>query len=93
MNQLLLIGGDRRDEIIRTQQPREFGLRSQSDACTCIIPANQLVRTSGCVSVSTCTKTMTIYIDDDWNACAAVRKMTRVNQLSGFERGSEPRHG
>lgn len=31
------------------------------------------------------TKTMTIYIDDDWNACAPVRKMTWVNQLSGYE--------
>lgn len=30
-------------------------------------------------------KTMTIYIDDDWNACAPVRKMTWVNQLSGYE--------
>jgi len=28
---------------------------------------------------------MTIYIDDDWNACASVRKMTWVNQLLGYE--------
>jgi len=37
---------------------------------------------------------MTIYIDDDWNACAPVRKMWREStSCRDTKRGSEPRRG